>query len=147
MWRVFQTQHGHLNSKNMEVKQLCTTSTSRMRTRHRHAKHSLARRIFGLKIGYDIISGIFQNLEGQQNVLTSTPRPSAPPFPEDVLHGFVCSVAVGNNQPCTGHGRSSVAASETVKQHNERFAGPQLGCSGFCYHVNIIMLIRSRISL
>ena len=56
------------------------------------------------------------------------------PFPEDVLHGFVCSVAVGNNQPCTGHGRSSVAASETVKQHNERCRAPKPICDtkGLC---------------
>ena len=122
---VFQTQHVHLNSKNIDLKQLRATSVSRMHAGHGHPRHIRGRRKFGLKIVHYFVSGIFQHFEGPQNVVTSTPRPSAPPFPQDVFHGFLCGVAVADDQPHTGHGGTSVAAPEAVKQHNKGFVGPQ----------------------
>ena len=103
---VFQTQHVHLNSKNIDLKQLRATSVSRMHAGHGHPRHIRGRRKFGLKIVHYFVSGIFQHFEGPQNVVTS-------------------SIAVADDQPHTGHGGTSVAAPEAVKQHNKGFVGPQ----------------------
>ena len=81
--------------------------------------------MFGVKIVHYFGSGIFQNFEGPQNVVTSTPRPSAPSFPQDVFHRLLCSVAVGDDQPRAGHGRTSVAAPEAMKQDNKGCVGSQ----------------------
>ena len=71
------------------------------------------------------MSCIFKNFECPQNVFTSTPRPSASAFPQNVVHGILCGEAIADNQPGAGHSRTSVAASEAMKQHNKVFVGPQ----------------------